>query len=741
MSTLPPAAQKRLQELQHAVALHKAGRLDEAATMYKALLKKDARDFDANMYLGMVLVQQQDFDAAVFRLQTATKLNPKSALAQCNLGVALVSLGRYADGAAAFAQALSIKPDFADAMIKLPHALYMAGQFDAALEAYNKILAIRPDPVLLNDKGCLLRDMGRYQEAVDTLNQALILRPNDPVALRNFGNALLKRGHELRKEKQFTSAIDHYARAAEYSDDRAEAFFYWGMLLYDLGRYDAAAQAYGQVLQFEPNNGAAYQGRAEALRRLDRAEEALADYALAVALLPDDLSLAISALHAEMKVCDWRHYPKAAELIARLREDEKAVLLPFPLVALPSTAEDQLLCAQRYVKRRLDTQAVAWGKPDYGRKKIRVAYVSADYHKHATLVLMAGMFEMHDKERFEVIAISLGRDDGSVLRQRVVAAVDEFIDASRMSDEAIVELLAQKQCDIIVDLKGFTMDSRPGLFAGRHAPVQVAYIGYPGTCALPNIDYFIGDAVTITPEIESYFSEKIVYLPHSYQVNDNNRFTPESVPTRSSQGLPEDVFVFCSFNNNYKFTPDVFAVWMNILRRTDGSVLWLLQDNQLMMDNLRAAAGAHGIDPARLIFADKAGLDDHIARLACADLFLDSLPCNAHTTASDALWAGLPVLTCPGNTFAGRVAASLLSAVEMPELIVPDLQAYEDLAVALAQDSVRYRQLRDKLAAKRGTAPLFDTLATTRAIERSYEDMMQRFRVGLPPDHIRVTSV
>ena len=265
-----------------------------------------------------------------------------------------------------------------------------------------------------------------------------------------------------------------------------------------------------------------------------------------------------------------------------------------------------MICAKRYVTARIDTVFEPWRKPDEKRQRIRIAYVSADFHKHATLVLMAGMFEMHDKQRFEVIAVSLGRDDDSVLRHRVVAAVDEFIDASKMSDEKVIALLQERACDIIIDLKGFTQDSRPALFAGRNAPVQVAYIGYPGTSALPNIDYFIGDAVTITPAIERFFTEKIVYLPHSYQVNDDKRFFPETAPTRASQGLPENAFVFCSFNNNYKFTPDVFAVWMSILKRVDHSVLWLLQDNQLMMDNLHAHACQHGVDPARLIFAPKA---------------------------------------------------------------------------------------------------------------------------------------
>lgn len=799
MSSLPPA-QKRLHDLQKAVALHKAGQLDEAAAAYKALLKKDARDFDANLYLGMVLVQQQDFDAAVYRLQTAIRINPASALAQCNFGVALLAAERPEEAAAAFTQALAIKPDFAEAMIKLPNALYRAGRFDDALLAYDRALAVRSDVTLMNDKGCLLRDMKKPDEAVIVLRHAVALQPDYLVAQLNLAHALfhvqdyagaadmynrvlsqdqnhaearsgylkslkaanrdaefeqaleqalvhnprnalawLDLGHVLRKKKKFPEAIDAYARAAELDAGNPEAFFYWGILLYDLGRYDGAVEAYGHLLRLSPDNGAGYQGRAEALRRLDRAQEALADYERAVALLPDDLSLAVTALHAQMKVCDWHAYPQAEKLIARLREDEKAVLLPFPLVALPASAQDQMLCAQRYVARRVPAQFEPWIKPDYGHKKIRVAYVSADFHTHATLVLMAGMFEQHDKESFEIIAVSLGRDDGGYLRQRVVAVVDEFVDANRMSDEEIIALLRARACDIIVDLKGFTMDSRASLFAARHAPVQVAYIGYPGTCALPNIDYFIGDAVTITPQIEPFFTEKIVYLPHSYQVNDDKRFVPAQ-PVRADHGLPEDAFVFCSFNNSYKFTPDVFAVWMNILRRVDGSVLWLLQDNQPMMDHLRAAAANHGIDPARLIFAEKAALDDHIARLPCADLFLDSLPCNAHTTASDALWAGLPVLTCPGDTFAGRVAASLLTAVEMPELVVADMSAYEDLAVALAQDAARYQLLREKLANKRQTAPLFDTARTTRAIERAYEGMMQRFRAGLAPDHLRVAD-
>lgn len=800
MSSLPPS-QKRLHDLQQAVALHKAGRLDEAAAGYKTLLKKDARDFDANLYLGMVLVQQQDFDAAIYRLQTATKINPASALAQCNLGVALLAGEHFDDAAQAFGQALAIKPDFIDAIIKLPNALYRAGRLDDALEAYDRALAVRNDASLLNDKACLLRDMKRYTEAADVLRHALAVKPDYIAAQLNLAhvffdaqdynaaaqayndvlsqdsanvdatmgylkslkaggqddaleNALAKAlernpddailwldfGHVLRKKKKFAEAIDAYARSASCDAKNPDAFFYWGLLLYDLGRYDAAVEAYSHLLKISPDRGAAYQGRAEALRRLGRAEEALADYQRAVTLLPDDLSLAVTALHAQMKVCDWRAYPQAATLIARLREDDKTVLLPFPLVALPATAQDQMLCAQRYVTHRVPTQFELWDKADYGHQKIRIAYVSADFHTHATLVLMAGMFEQHDKERFEVIAVSLGRDDDSVLRQRVVSAVDEFIDASRMSDEQITALLRERECDIIVDLKGFTMDSRATLFAARHAPVQVAYIGYPGTCALPNIDYFIGDAVAITPGIEPFFTEKIVYLPHSYQVNDDKRLVPAQ-PARADHGLPQDAFVFCSFNNSYKFTPDVFAVWMNILRRVDGSVLWLLQDNQLMMDNLRAAATVHGIDPVRLIFAEKAALDAHIARLPCADLFLDSLPCNAHTTASDALWAGLPVLTCPGETFAGRVAASLLTAVELPELVVADMAAYEEMAVALAQDSARYQVLREKLAGKRASAPLFDTVRTTRAIERSYEEMMKRFRAGLAPDHIRVADI
>ncbi len=795
-------SQKRLQVLQQALALHKAGQLAPAMEVYRGLIARHPQDFDANLYLGMALTQQKETDQAIVHLRAAVAANGRSALAQCNLGVALLTAGQAEAALPALDAAIAIKPDFIEAQAKRALALYRVGRLEDALAAYDHVLARKPDAGLLNDKGCVLRDLGRHDDAVSVFTQVLALRPHDIATRMNLAHAqydaqdynsagesygavlqadsrnrdaqkglllslkaaghddrlehvitdilqddphnavaLLDLGHMLRRKKRFAEAIDVYARAAAADSANPENFFYWGMLLYDLGRYDAAAEAYSHCITLQPDNGAAYQGRAEALRRLGRAEEALVDYDRAVALLPKDSTMAITALHAQMKVCDWRGYGRVADLMARLREDDKAVLLPFPLVALPVTAQDQLLAAQRYVGNRYDTHAQVWAKPDYGHGRIRVVYVSADFHKHATLVLMAGMFEAHDKNRFEIIAVSLGRDDGSALRRRVVDAVDEFVDAQRMSDEEIIALLHARECDIIVDLKGFTMDGREGLFTGRHAPVQVAYIGYPGTCALPNIDYFIGDHVVIPPELVPFFSEKIVALPHSYQVNDSRRAVPTDIPLRADLGLPEDAFVYCSFNNSYKFTPETFAVWMRILSRVTGSVLWLLGDNELMKTNLRAAAAAQGVDPARLVFAPMVELDAHVARLGRADLFLDSLPCNAHTTASDALWAGLPVLTCPGHTFAGRVAASLLTSVDMPELIVQDMAAYEDMAVALGHDRARCAQLHTDLISRRTTAPLFDTVRTTRDIERAYEEMMRRFRAGLAPDHIDVRSL
>jgi hypothetical protein len=370
----------------------------------------------------------------------------------------------------------------------------------------------------------------------------------------------------------------------------------------------------------------------------------------------------------------------------------------------------------------------------YGHQRIVVAYLSADFFEHATMYLMAGVFEQHDRTQFEFIALSYGPQSTDAMRRRAELAFDRFIDVQSLSDAQIATLLRELQVDIAVDLKGHTADSRFGIFARRPAPVQVTYLGYPGTSGAPYIDYVLADPTVIPETSRPHFSEQVAYLPHCYQPNDASRPAPDRAGQASDHGLPEQGFVFCCFNNNAKLNPELLTVWLRLLEAVEGSVLWLLKNTDSAAGNLRQFAIAHGVDPARLVFAPRAPFIDHMARYPHASLFLDTLPYNAHTTASDALWMGVPVLTCAGNSFAGRVGASLLRALELPELIASDLQAYESLAVSLARDPARLAALRGKLVANRLTTPLFDTAQSARHLETAYRQMWLRSQSGLPPE-------
>jgi predicted O-linked N-acetylglucosamine transferase (SPINDLY family) len=379
-------------------------------------------------------------------------------------------------------------------------------------------------------------------------------------------------------------------------------------------------------------------------------------------------------------------------------------------------------------------------QPRTKSNQIAIGYFSADFHNHATAYLMAELFESHSRGRFRFIAYSFGPDTKDQMRERIKSSFDEFHDVRFMSDKQVAELSRSASIDIAIDLKGFTQDSRPGIFASRAAPLQVNFLGYPGTMGADCYDYLIADHTLIPDKHQSGYVEKIVYLPHSYQPNDRQRKIADKLFTRKELGLPEDAFVFCCFNNNYKITPPVFDTWMELLRVVEKSVLWLFEDNKFCSENLRREARQRGIDPHRLVFAKMLPLAEHLARHRCADLFLDTLPYNAHTTASDALWAGLPLLTQIGETFAGRVAASLLNAAGLPELITTSAREYERTAIELAQNPARLVSIKQKLWDSRLNMPLFDSELYAKHLEAAYAAMHERYLVGLPPAHIHVKA-
>ncbi len=584
-------------------------------------------------------------------------------------------------------------------------------------------------------EGFALHQQGKFAEAERIYAQVLQQQPNDFDALHFLG-VLALQTHRTRH------GVALISKAIAIRADSAPAHMNLGNGFQDLKRPQEAVASYDNAIALKPGYAEALNNRGNALWGLNRFEEALASYDKAIELNPDLTEVEGHRLHTKMRLCDWSNFDdEYAHLILSVRIGNVNTP-PLAFLAFPSSAEDQLQYAKLWVSKKhsLSEEPLFRGER-YDHDRIRVAYLSADYRAHPVAYQIAGLFERHDRSRFEIAGFSFGVDDRSEIRKRLVAAFDEFHDVRRKSDREIAKLLYDRQVDIAVDLTGYTQDYRLGIFGYRPAPIQVNYLGYSGTMGAPFIDYIIADKVVAPLEHQPFYTEKIVQLPDCYLVNDGNRKIAGATPTRQAAGLPDRGFVFCCFNSTYKITPGIFDVWMQLLHRVEGSVLWLSQANNIAVRNLRREADARGIDPARLIFAPRLdGLDDHLARQRLADLFLDTLPYNAHATASDALWAGLPVLTCRGETFAGRVAASLLDAIRLPELITTSLEEYERLAIELATNPEKLAGIKRKLAGNRLTTPLFDTKLFTKHIEAAYTAMVERHKAGLAPDHILVPN-
>ncbi|MBI3897346.1 MAG: tetratricopeptide repeat protein [Gammaproteobacteria bacterium] len=579
-----------------------------------------------------------------------------------------------------------------------------------------------------------LSQTGRPGEALVALNRALEIRPD-------FAEALNDQGIVLARLMRFTEALARFDRALALKPDFALAHNNRGNTLQCLRRHNEAIASYSRALALNPNYAQAHNNRANSLQELRRYEEAINGYAQALRLKPDYPLVGGAILHTKMQLCSWSDLDKLVQSIGSEISAGRMAAHPFTLLAPPFSPSQQRKCAEIYTRQKFPALAPLSSSTRYSHDKIRIGYYSSDFHNHATAYLIAELFERHDRSRFEVIGFSCQRSPNDAMRQRLTAAFDRLLDVGDQSDHDIALLSRRMEIDIAIDLKGYTTEARTGIFAHRPASIQVSYLGYPGTMGADYIDYLIADGTVIPESHRQYYSEKIACLPHSYQVNDTKRAIAERVFTRKEVGLPENGFVFCCFNNNFKITPDLFDIWMRLLQQVPDSVLWLFEGDAGAAKNLRREAANRKISPERLVFAQRLELPEHLARHQLADLFLDTFYCNAHTTTSDALWAGLPVLTCLGETFAGRVAASLLNAVGLPELVMRSHAEYEKRALHLATHSAELAALKKRLMASRNTCPLFDTQLFTKHIEDAYVQMWQRHQNGLAPDHIRVEPV
>lgn len=574
---------------------------------------------------------------------------------------------------------------------------------------------------------------GQFAEAERGYLEVLKSDTQHADANHNLAVLLYQRG-EIRK------ALEQVDHALKFNPNSAPCYNTRGVILKTLKRLPEAKECFNKALALQPDFVGALQNKVENCINMTEWEEALACSRKAYAINPNYDYAEGKKIFLELLMCDWTDYKKNIQHLLERQRRGEAAALPFELVPLPATAEDQLKCVRAFTARQHPPKPPVWKGERYDHKKIRVAYLSANYNKHAVAYLMAGLFEHHDREKFDIIGLSYGVNDQSDIRKRLITnAFNEFIDVRGMTDDQVAKLIREKEIDIAVDLMGVTQDCRMSILAGRCAPVQVNYLGYPGTLGAEYLDYIIADRTVAPSEMQQAFSEKIVYMPGSYQPNDNKRVIPSNTPTRKELGLPEKAFVFCCFNNNFKITPEVFEIWLRLLKDVDNSVLWLLEGTtNVAIKNLRREAQQRGVAPERLIFAPRTTAEDHLARHRQADLFLDTLPCNAHTTASDALWTGLPVITCLGQTFAGRVAGSLLYAANMPELVTKSLAEYELLALRLARDPTALSAVKQKLAENLSTCSLFDTSRFARDLEAAYTKMWQRAQRGESPESFEV---
>ena len=724
----------------------KQGRFEQVALLLEPWLTGLQAAPEALQLAGLARLNLNQPDQALRWQLQLVQVAASDVAAWINLASTQAALGQTTQALDSLAQALKLDPTHPAAHFNRGNVHMQGGDPTRALASYRRAGELAPDrPDPFCNHALALNALARHDEAREILQSVVARHPNLAAAWNLLGITW----HHLHNDHQ---ALACYQRALQLAPALADA---WGNAAQVLARLDRQSQAIAhaeRAVQLDPQHAVAIRTLGVVLARAKRRAQARSWLDKAHRLDPDDPIALSNLLAVDLGQCAWDAVERD---LAALRSIGPSRGLDgveiWHLLALDVPADElrritEQTCARRFSKLPgTEAQESGRWRIHVGRPRpprLRIGYFSSDFHQHATSVLMAGMFEQHDRSRFETVAFCWGRyppgaDDP--MRQRVRAAFDRFELVSELDDTDLVRRARDLDLHIAVDLKGHTAGSRLGIFARRVAPVQMHHIGQPGTIGMPgSIDYLVADPVVVPASARPWYSEKIIALPDSYQANDRSRTIAPEAPSRESQGLPVHGWVFCCFNNHYKITREVFALWMTLLRERPASVLWLLVDDEDARRHLRTAATAHGVAWERLVFAARAPLPQHLARHACADLFLDTWPFNAHTTASDALWAGLPLLTCAGSTFASRVGASLLHACGLPQLVAHDTQAYVQLALQLSGEPQRVQQLRHQLTATRLSVPLFDAARFTRHIETAYDLAWERHCQGLPPEHFSV---
>ncbi len=730
------------------------------------VLYSQPRNSKANELLSYIHGNRGDQNLAMIYLEKATKEIDCSAEAHYYYGKILLSKSLYKDAIDSLKIAINKAGYFFEALHELGTAYAFIEEHSTALDCYQKCYVLKKDSPQLNYNLAKIHEkLNQYTEAIKFYDDAIKLDSH-------YVDAWINKGNLLEELGEYQDAINHFDVAIGIKP-HYQIYFNKANVLFKLNLYEDAIKCYRQALEVKPNYLEAWTNKGLALQRSGCDTDALSCYEMAITLDNSSIEpllnqaylnvklrnfenaiitfkkiLSINKnenwvygdlFHTELKICSWSEYKNKIIFIKKKENIELKKINPFNLLGLTDQQNlikknTELLIEEKFPSKNLQFPFLK----NNNKNKIRIGYYSSDLYSHAVGYLVAEMFELHNKDKFEIVDFSFKPIKNDSVRERLKKSFDQFIEVINVSDKEIAKLSRTLDINISVDLMGHTGEARTGIFAYRAAPIQVNYLGYPGTMGASYMDYIIADPVLIPPEFQEFYTEKVVYLPHSYQANDRKREISDRKFSRAEVGLPEKGFVFCCFNNNYKILPETFDIWMRLLHTVDQSVLWLLEDNPTAAKNLRMEAGQRGIDPSRLVFAQRLPSAEHLARHALADLFIDTFPYNAHTTASDALWAGLPLITLQGESFASRVASSLLSAVGLPELITQTPEEYEALAIALAMDPQKLAFIKQKLVKNRLTTPLFDTPLFTKNLEAAYLKMYERYEDNLAPEHIYV---
>jgi len=709
------------------------GRHENALIHYDKALNLNPHYAQAASNKSATLRELGRYEEALVCAEQALAMSTSLAEAWTNKGVVLKALKRYDEAITHYDQALTLKPDDYVAWANKGVALHELQHYVEAIACYDEALTLKHDYAEgWGNKGATLHKLKRYDDAIAHFDQALTLKPDYHEVWTNKGATL----HDL---KHYDQAIACYDKALSLNPRYCEAWSNKGITLHALRLYDDVINCYDKALIIKPDYAEGWGNKGATLHELKRFGEAIYCYDKAVNLNPDIDWFLGSLVHLKSRICSWINIEEEVKSLIEKLQQSKKVIQPFALMSLSDDPALHKKSSEINTNFRFSFNSSLGSIPKHSQKeKIRIAYFSPDFRNHAVSLLTAQLYEIHDRSRFEIFAFSLLKPPNQdEMNTRLRNSFDHFLDVEDISDKEIAQMARDLQIDIAVDLAGHTQHARTGIFAYRAAPIQVNWLGYPGTMGANYIDYIIADKTLIPSQAEQFYSEKVAYLPDTYMVDDSKRIPSSRLFSRQEFGLPENSFVFCCFNNDYKFNAKVLDSWSRILLAVENSVLWISENNQLFKTNIVAEFEQRGVNPSRVIFAQRVdSMADHLARYSLAGLFLDTYPYNAHTTTIDALKAGVPVLTLIGQSFPSRVAASLLNAIGMPELVTTTQKEYETLAIQLASDSSQLLAIKNKLAGNRFSAPLFNTPIFAKNLEAAYLKMYERHQADLEPEHL-----